>query len=481
MVAQQPATLLAVLVANSEQTYEEIVDEFLRCARENHEKATLSVRTLQRWMKGRVHTAPRPAQRRVARLYWGYPMATLLAPAPPATSITPAASPYSRTTTHGPTTDPAQSGRDVTPGRFESPRSGRPLIPDAGRAPSTAHAGENSNEEDPMQRRTVLRTLTTLAAATASPAVALEALRHGLDQLADAGSDEWESIAADYAIIYNTLPPAELIKQLGADMTVLEHTLAAKHDTSLYRVAAQLSGMMALALVSHHQVALARRWWRTGHRYADHSGDLETRAWIDGLEVVSGTYEDRPIRQILDLADDATSVIGDHVCRGNAEIWAGRAQALALAGDTKGATDALRMTADLTERMPDDVANGSVFVFSWPEYRLRHTESFVYTHLGLTDEAMRAQDRVLELYPPELAGQRAMVQLHQAKCHILDGDIRDGLTYAANVLDEVPTHLRNAKLHALGRRVVQAVPDDERHRAEYDELRERLLTLPGAR
>ena len=73
MVAQQPATLLAVLVANSERTYEEIVDEFLRCARENHEKATLSVRTLQRWMKGRVHTAPRPAQRRVARLYWGYP------------------------------------------------------------------------------------------------------------------------------------------------------------------------------------------------------------------------------------------------------------------------------------------------------------------------------------------------------------------------------------------------------------------------
>ncbi len=57
MVAQEPPTLLAVLVANSERTYEEIVDEFLRCARENREKATLSVRTLQRWMKGRVRAA----------------------------------------------------------------------------------------------------------------------------------------------------------------------------------------------------------------------------------------------------------------------------------------------------------------------------------------------------------------------------------------------------------------------------------------
>lgn len=480
MVAQQPATLLAVLVANSERTYEEIVDEFLRCARENHEKATLSVRTLQRWMKGRVHTAPRPAQRRVARLYWGYPMATLLAPAPPATSITPAASPYSHTTTHGPTTDPAQSGRDVTPGRFESPRSGRPFTPDAGRAPSTGHAGENSNEEDPMQRRTVLRTLTTLAAATASPVVALEALRHGLDQLADAGSDEWESIAADYAIIYYTLPPAELIKQLGADMTVLEHTLAAKHDTSLYRVAAQLSVVMALALVSHHQVALARRWWRTARRYAYQSGDLETRLWVSDWEVVNGTYERRPTSQIIDLADEAITLAGDHVCCGSAGVWSGRAQALALAGDSEGAISALRVATDLTDRMPATVVADAESLFGWPEVRLRHTESYVYTHLGLTDEAMAAQDRALEIYPTELARERAQMQLHRAKCHILRGDITDGLTYAGHVLDDLPADQHNAKLYEVGRHVIQAVPTDERRRPEYSELHERLIALPAS-
>lgn len=84
MVAQEPATLLAVLVAPSERTYEEIVDEFIRCARQNGEKATLTVRTLQRWMTGRARTAPRPTQRRVACLYWGYPMSQLLAPPPSA-------------------------------------------------------------------------------------------------------------------------------------------------------------------------------------------------------------------------------------------------------------------------------------------------------------------------------------------------------------------------------------------------------------
>lgn len=331
-----------------------------------------------------------------------------------------------------------------------------------------------------MQRRTVLRTLTTLAAATASPVVALEALRHGLDQLADAGSDEWESIAADYAIIYYTLPPAELIKQLGADMTVLEHTLAAKHDTSLYRVAAQLSVVMALALVSHHQVALARRWWRTARRYAYQSGDLETRLWVSDWEVVNGTYERRPTSQIIDLADEAITLAGDHVCCGSAGVWSGRAQALALAGDSEGAISALRVATDLTDRMPATVVADAESLFGWPEVRLRHTESYVYTHLGLTDEAMAAQDRALEIYPTELARERAQMQLHRAKCHILRGDITDGLTYAGHVLDDLPADQHNAKLYEVGRHVIQAVPTDERRRPEYSELHERLIALPAS-
>lgn len=75
-------TLLATLVAGDERTQEEIVEGFLRCARDNQEDATLSVRTLHRWMAGDVQTTPRPAQRRVARKYWGYPMGTLLSPTP---------------------------------------------------------------------------------------------------------------------------------------------------------------------------------------------------------------------------------------------------------------------------------------------------------------------------------------------------------------------------------------------------------------
>jgi transcriptional regulator with XRE-family HTH domain len=337
-----------------------------------------------------------------------------------------------------------------------------------------AYRAEHGGVEDPMQRRTVLRSLTALAAATASPTIALEALRHGLDHLADAGPDEWQAIAADYAFVFYTTPSSELVKQLSVDLTVLEHTLAGQPSTDLARAAGQLSVVMAMALASSHQIPLARRWWRTARRYADQSGDLDTRLWVRDWEVVNGTYEARPIRQILDLAEETIALAGDHICCGTAGVWAGRAQALAVAGHAEAAVAALHATADATDRMPTTVTADAESMLGWPEVRLRHTESFVYAHLGLTAEAFAAQDRALSLYPAELARERAQLQLHRASCVIRQGDIADGLRYAADTLDALPTDQHNALLYEVCRRVMHATPHSERQRTEYGELRERL-------
>lgn len=474
MAELRPATLLALLVARSEHTYDEIVKGFLRCARDNHEDATLTARTLRRWMGGEVQSAPRPAQRRVARLYWGHPMTELLSPVPPEDQAPMPGHP-----------PPTPDVCSTTPGNDDA--DGRPPLSDLrekaslsiGGAPLAAHHIGSSNEEDVLHRRTVLRTLTTLAAATASPVVALEALRHGLEQLADADPDEWDAIAADYAVTFYSIPAIELVGQLGADLVVLEHMLAAKPHADLHRVAAQLSVVTAMALASAQQVPLARRWWRTARRYADQSGDLDTRIWVRDWEVVNGTYERRPIRHILNLADETIALADGHVCRGTAGVWSGRAQALALAGCAEDAIDALRATADITECMPAAVVADAESMLGWPEVRLRHTESYVYTHLGMTSQAMTAQDRALELYPMELARERAQLQMHQASCHIQRGDIADGLRHAASVLDELPAYQHNALLYEVGQRVMQVVPNTEHRRVEYGELHERLLALPA--
>ncbi|HET8684814.1 MAG TPA: hypothetical protein VFM54_23520 [Micromonosporaceae bacterium] len=92
----EQVTLLAVLVGRDESTHARIVERFEKCARDNDEDAALSVRTLRRWIAGQVRTEPRPSQRRVARLFWGYPMSQLLAPPRPSWSSRPELASWSR-------------------------------------------------------------------------------------------------------------------------------------------------------------------------------------------------------------------------------------------------------------------------------------------------------------------------------------------------------------------------------------------------
>jgi len=82
----QYPTLLARLIAQSGRTQDEEIDGFDQCARAHKLGASLSLRTLRRWLGGHVTTQPRPSMRRAAQLYWGYPMSDLLSP-PPAAGV----------------------------------------------------------------------------------------------------------------------------------------------------------------------------------------------------------------------------------------------------------------------------------------------------------------------------------------------------------------------------------------------------------
>lgn len=80
MERPEPRTLLERLVQQGDRTLEELCEDFERCARHNNEReATLSVRQLGRWMAGAVDNA-RPASRRIARQLWGHDFKKLLGP-----------------------------------------------------------------------------------------------------------------------------------------------------------------------------------------------------------------------------------------------------------------------------------------------------------------------------------------------------------------------------------------------------------------
>jgi hypothetical protein len=103
-------------------------------------------------------------------------------------------------------------------------------------------------------------------------------------------------------------------------------------------------------------------------------------------------------------------------------------------------------------------------VYGWPEHCLRHTQSYVYSHIGDTVEAGHAQRRALALYPPTERRARALVQLHQAMCLIANGHLDDGGLHAQRAIEGLPSSQRTTLVMQFGQRVLRKVPIGERDR-----------------
>ncbi|MEV0214315.1 helix-turn-helix transcriptional regulator [Micromonospora sp. NPDC050695] len=329
-----------------------------------------------------------------------------------------------------------------------------------------------------MHRRTMLRAMGALAAAPAvAPLVGLEALRHGLGAAVDVEHDEWEQIVADYGHGYYRQPQAELMAQLGADMTVLQHQLAADTGSRrprLLRAAGRLSVIVALSLVASGQAAMGRRWWQTAQRVADESGDPDTRVLVRAWDVVNGCYDGRHPAAVVAMSEQVLPLLHGQATSAACGLLAGRAQALSLAGRHAEAVATVRELADLAEQLPATIVGDVESLWGWPEHRLRHTESWVFTHAGRLDRAEQAQDRALELYPQSQGRLRAQVQLHRAACLIRGGHVPDGLRLAADLLDGLPPEQHNALVRSVARQAMDAVPAAERRRPVFGELADRV-------
>jgi hypothetical protein len=128
---------------------------------------------------------------------------------------------------------------------------------------------------------------------------------------------------------------------------------------------------------------------------------------------------------------------------------------------------------ELTETYSQSGDSGTAF-FGCTEVNIHHATSYVHTYLGEVKPAYAAQDRALAIYPPSDTVQSAMVQLHRARCLVIDGEIADGLTVGAEALDRVPAIRRGGPVGTLALALRDAVPAAERTRVGVDELDQRL-------
>ncbi|MGC4819967.1 helix-turn-helix domain-containing protein [Micromonospora sp. DT63] len=278
---------------------------------------------------------------------------------------------------------------------------------------------------------------------------------------------------------YYRQPRPALMAHLSADLTVLQHQIAADPGArrpGLLRAAARLSVIVALSLVASGQIVLGRRWWQTAHRIADQSEDSDTRVLVRAWDVVNGCYDGRAPSAVVALSDDVLPLLGRQATSAVCGLLAGRAQALSLAGRHAEAVATVRQLVDVAQRLPAAVVTDVESLWGWPEHRIHHTESWVYTHSGRLGDAEVAQELALGLYPASQTRLRAQVQLHQAARLIRGGHIPDGLRCAADTLDALPAHLHNHSLRSVAAQVADAVPTVERSRPAFTDLADRMRT-----
>lgn len=389
-------TLLAALVTGDERTQEEIVEGFLRCARDNQEDATLSVRTLHRWMAGDVQTTPRPAQRRVARKYWGYPMTALLSAAP-------------------------VDGQTASATRPPAP------VPDLNLAEPGDDAGPDPTS---LERQVTMSTrraarFTTFAETHNVGPEALDQLREDVGVLAN-----------DYireplvSIIGDLVQTQEIVFRL------LEGKQKPAQSRDLYLLAGLVSGLLAKAsqdLGRPHDAMTQARTMFVCADNADHSG---LRAWARGLQSLIAYWAGRPQEAIryarsgTDLAANLTGTVTAWLPSLEARAWA-----LLSAADETAA--AIGRAADRRARHQPDDLDHIGGLLSFPAAKQHYYAAGAYVFLeGEQTNAQREAVAAIDLYASgdpqrrsysDEAGAHADLALSRVTAGELDG-AREALT-----------------------------------------------------
>jgi len=436
MPEQRVVTLLAVLVGRDERTHAKIVEKFEKCARDNGEDATLSVRTLRRWMAGEVLTEPRPSQRAVARLFWGYSMSQLLAPAPLELVL---ASSTGELVASAPT------------GVAAPTRAVDPPIPTT----------EPDGSANTLERQVAMATrraarFTTFAEIDNVGPEAIAQLQDDVVHLANA---------------YIHDPLATIMGDLIDEQEIVFRLLEGKQKPTLtrdlYLLAGVVSGLIAKASHDLNRPHDAMTHARTLYVCADNAGHPGLRAWARGLQSLIAYWAGRPqeavryARSGAEMAEDLT---------GSVSAWlpALEARAWALISIPSEATDALGRAADRrAAHEPDDLdAIGGLLTFPQAKQNYYAAGTYVFLeeeHQRAQSEALSALDLFEHGRPEDRsfsdeAGARAELALARVRGNEVDG-AREAL---APVLELTPER-RIGGIVTSAARVHQALND--RHHA----------------
>ncbi|GAA4239752.1 hypothetical protein GCM10022254_61280 [Actinomadura meridiana] len=324
--------------------------------------------------------------------------------------------------------------------------------------------------DDEVKRRAALQLITALTAGAAIPPGSLEHALSGID--AALGNpldlDEWDRTVHEYGQRFGTTPPGTFTAALTADIVavgdLLNRRLPDSDRAGLLRVAAGLSGLLAIDLGDTGDWRAARITWATARRAADGSGDQALRVWVRGRAAQDAFWAGRPVSVTDDLAGEALAINGGALFPGAACALAARAYAAADQGDTATADDALSELEALCEGLPSAVGRS---VLGFREPQLRWAESYVRT-CTQDVRAATAVGRALALYPSQSRGAVGNLKLMQASVLVEQREVNVGLEQAITAFHASPaTTFRSS----LAGRILRTLPGEARALPAARELR----------
>jgi hypothetical protein len=390
-------TLLELIIHTRERTQVEEVAGFNNAARRRDEHdATLSIRTLRRWITGEVATKPRAAQRRVAEAYWGHPMDDLLAPPQPGVLV-------------------AMRDTGLT---------------------------ERSGGTDPAGLVTAERRITMVARRAARFTADTESIGIGPETL-----DELRDDVAHLATAYLRDPVTTLLGPLAETQDsvfgMLETRQRPAQAAELYLLAGVVSALLAKVSQDLGRPREAMTQARTAYVCADNAGHTGLRSWCRGLQSLITYWNGRPGEAARYARLGAEELRDGH---GSVSAWlpALEARAWALAGGTDSAVHAIAQADDARQQLVADDLDTIGGLFSFPAAKQHYYSSGALVHLG-GDAADRANSEAvaaLDLYEADTGGMAysdaAGARSELALARVFAGELDGAAEAIAPVLDLEP-------------------------------------------
>ncbi|MEV5413208.1 helix-turn-helix transcriptional regulator [Thermopolyspora sp. NPDC052614] len=341
---------------------------------------------------------------------------------------------------------------------------------------------ETSDEVNTTERRRILQLAATSAgfSALGSTGEPLRQLLH-MDLVEERTVEDWHLACDDQLNTLHTRPPAEARDDLQNDLAELQQQLRNLKDSSeileLRRVVAALSTLHANVLSRLGEHGAALRWWHTARAMADETGDLHLRLGVRATAAghILGHGQRDPLT-VLRLTEQARHIAGDARSLGTAFVLCSQAKALASAGRHAEARSTLRTCHDVMESEPPAT---SIMPYVWRMRggQLEYAELWVSAEAGDESAAADACERVLSVVRDYQY--HAMAHLQTALCTVICGGVDEGLRRASATIDDLPPRYRTHQINEIGRRILHAVPLDQRARPAVGEFREMLTLSPG--